>query len=177
MRRRQSCFPPPRAVPSPGSSSDSAMDCFPCTGCLSLTGFPLPGQGSAAPVQMFNSVRPHLELLSALTQDVLVVLTVAQSGFGWLGSHPKNLQTSKAPCWMELELWDGNSPPLWAPVWTCFSPLQRTLVCRLSRRGAASHYRVLLASGILSELHNRIFCFLKHFLLLPLITPRFPAIL
>lgn len=94
MRRRQSCFPPPRAVPSPGSSSDSSMDCFPCTGCLNLTGFPLPGQGSTAPVQMFNSARPHLGLLSALTQDVLVVLTVAQSGVGWLGSHPKNLQSS-----------------------------------------------------------------------------------
>lgn len=65
---------------------------------------------------------------------------------------------------------------LWLlPVWTCFLPLQITLICRLSRRGAASHYRILLASGILSELHNRIFCFLKHFLLLFLIMLRFPV--
>lgn len=65
---------------------------------------------------------------------------------------------------------------LWfVPVWTCFLPLQLTLICRLSRRRAVSHYRVLLASGILSELHNRLFCFLKHFLLLSLIMLRFPV--
>lgn len=91
---------------------------------------------------------------------------------------------------MEMEQWrrgyevpavPRNTPPisvhqLWfVPVWTCFLPLQLTLICRLSRRRAVSHYRVLLASGILSELHNRLFCFLKHFLLLSLIMLRFPV--
>lgn len=60
------------------------------------------------------------------------------------------------------------------PAWTRSLPWQITLICRLSRSRMLSHYHVLLASGILSELHNRIFCFLKHFLL-SLIMLRFPV--
>lgn len=109
----------------------------------------------------------------------MVVVTVRESAYHIVGAD-----VLKAPCWMEKAWSWGSEVPsvpgryhwcLLVPAWTWFLPLQTTLICRLSRRGAVSYYRVLLASGILSELYNRLFCFLKHFLLLSLIMLRFPV--
>lgn len=148
----------------------------------------LRGERAAAQVQLLNSSSCIMKLLTWFFPRLYVTLLLCKV----VVSVGESVTCVAVGNVLESFVWDGGGVEL--GLWGSSSSQedttdiglflaghasylyrqQTTLICRLSRRGAVCHYHVLLASGILSELHNRNFCFLKHFLL-SLIMLRFPV--